>query len=75
MPWVGLQYVIMVFPDHTHLLFNDDPSLKLSSVGWCLLFVFGWAHSDSTRDFLYWLFLRKEPFLCFITVTVYIILI
>ena len=21
MPWVGLQYVIVVFPDHTHLLF------------------------------------------------------
>ena len=21
-PWVGLQYVIVVFPDHTHLLFN-----------------------------------------------------
>ena len=20
-PWVGLQYVIVVFPDHTHLLF------------------------------------------------------
>ena len=21
-PWVGLQYVIVVFPDHTHLLFE-----------------------------------------------------
>ena len=21
MPWAGLQYVIVVFPDHTHLLF------------------------------------------------------
>ena len=21
--WVGLQYVIMVFPDHTHLLFEE----------------------------------------------------
>ena len=21
MPWVGLQYMIVVFPDHTHLLF------------------------------------------------------
>ena len=21
-PWVGLQYVIVVFTDHTHLLFN-----------------------------------------------------
>ena len=21
-PWVGLQYVIAVFPDHTHLLFG-----------------------------------------------------
>ena len=27
-PWVGLQCVIMEFPDHTHLLF-----LKISSVG------------------------------------------
>ena len=22
-PWVGLQYVIVVFPDHTHFLFNQ----------------------------------------------------
>ena len=22
LPWVGLQYVIVVFPDHTHLLFS-----------------------------------------------------
>ena len=22
MPWVGLRCVIVVFPDHTHLLFN-----------------------------------------------------
>ena len=22
-PWVGLQYLIVVFPDHTHLLFNN----------------------------------------------------
>ena len=22
-PWVGLQYVIVVFPDHTHLLFSS----------------------------------------------------
>ena len=21
-PWIGLQYVIVVFPDHTHLLFE-----------------------------------------------------
>ena len=21
-PWVGLQYVIVIFPDHTHLLFS-----------------------------------------------------
>ena len=24
MPWVGLQYVIVVFPDHTDLLFIED---------------------------------------------------
>ena len=23
-PWVGLQYVIVVFPDHTHFLANND---------------------------------------------------
>ena len=23
-PWVGLQYVIMVFSDHTHLLFRSS---------------------------------------------------
>ena len=22
-PWVGLQYLIVVFPDHTHLLFKN----------------------------------------------------
>ena len=22
-PWTGLQHVIVVFPDHTHLLFED----------------------------------------------------
>ena len=25
-PWVGLQYVIVVFPDHTHLLFESTQS-------------------------------------------------
>ena len=25
-PWVGLQYVIVVFPDHTHLLLNQKPA-------------------------------------------------
>ena len=24
-PWVGLQFVIVVFPDHTHLLFENMP--------------------------------------------------
>ena len=31
-PWVGLQYVIVVFPDHTHLLFcnkSRQVTLKL----------------------------------------------
>ena len=28
-PWVGLQYVIVVFPDHTHLLLNDKLQLRL----------------------------------------------
>ena len=25
-PWVGLQCVIVVFPDHTHLLFSHAPT-------------------------------------------------
>ena len=28
-PWVGLQCVIEVFPDHTHLLFNLDSTTVL----------------------------------------------
>ena len=27
---------------------HDDPGIKLSSVGQCLVFVFSWAHCDST---------------------------
>ena len=23
-PWVGLQYVVVVFPDHNHLLFHTS---------------------------------------------------
>ena len=26
-PWVGLQYVIVVFPDHTHFLFDCLPDV------------------------------------------------
>ena len=33
-PWVGLQYMIVVFPDHTHLLF-DTINLGLSMVPFC----------------------------------------
>ena len=29
LPWVGLQYVIVVFPDHTHLLFLSCRSRDL----------------------------------------------
>ena len=28
-PWVGLQFVIVVFPDHTHLLFLNAGSVAL----------------------------------------------
>ena len=36
-PWVGLQCVIVVFPNHTHLLFainekNSDNKIKCSNV-------------------------------------------
>ena len=31
-PWVCLQFVIVVFPDHTHLLISKIPLLNISSV-------------------------------------------
>ena len=31
-PWVGLQYVIVVFPDHTHLLFGVSYMYKAQCV-------------------------------------------
>ena len=27
-PWVGVQYVIVVFPDHTHLFFGEVSTVK-----------------------------------------------
>ena len=30
--WVGLQYVIVVFPDHTHLLFGNLSDVVLSTL-------------------------------------------
>ena len=40
-PWVGLQCVIVVFPDHTHLLFfmqafNKQRNLKLQIYYMCI---------------------------------------
>ena len=32
-PWVGLQYVIVVFPDHTHLLFNPPATMQVNKSG------------------------------------------
>ena len=32
-PWVGLQYVSVVFPDHTHLLFGFTTWLSPQCVG------------------------------------------
>ena len=29
MPWVCLQFVIVIFPDHTHLLFLTQATMKL----------------------------------------------
>ena len=34
-PWVGLQCVIVVFPDHTHVLFDTkrrDPGISVISI-------------------------------------------
>ena len=31
-PWVGLQCVIVVFPDHTHLLFQGGGSVVVDSL-------------------------------------------
>ena len=33
-PWVGLQYVSVVFPDHTHLLFGFTTWLSPQCVGY-----------------------------------------
>ena len=30
---------------------NDDPSIKLLSMGQCPMFVFGWVHPSSTSGF------------------------
>ena len=30
-PWVGLQYVIVVFPDHTHLLLETNQNPKFQN--------------------------------------------
>ena len=48
--WVGLQCVIVVFPDHTHLLFDPDQArlnvnliwenIRLDRVEYCTLFGF-----------------------------------
>ena len=32
---------------HADLRLNEDPDLKLSSVGQCLMFVFDWSHRGS----------------------------
>ena len=40
MLWGCLRFMIVVFSDHTHLLFfrlNDNPDINLSSVVWCWL--------------------------------------
>ena len=34
-PWVGLQCVIVVFPDHTHLLFSIVKFFSSNSIYWC----------------------------------------
>ena len=32
------------------LRLNDDPEVKLSLVGWCLMLVFVWVHRGSTES-------------------------
>ena len=34
-PWVGLQCVIVVFPDHTHLLFRGKAAVAIVNKGIC----------------------------------------
>ena len=29
-PWVGMQFVIVVFPDHNHLPFGEDSTVVFS---------------------------------------------
>ena len=40
-PWACLQYVIVVFPDHTHLLFNKQCRHWLKAA-LCSMIFFGW---------------------------------
>ena len=35
LPWVGLQCMIVVFPDHTHLLFVNNNDLRMSVEHMC----------------------------------------
>ena len=36
-PWVGQQCVIVVFPDHTHLLFSDLDPHHFNSLSPCVI--------------------------------------
>ena len=53
-----IDYKVLVYKGTTSVIdyevfrLNDGPGAKLSSVGWCLMLVFGWAHHGSTRDVL-----------------------
>ena len=37
-PWVCLQFVVVVFPDHTHLLFLTNPDVNRKKTSIVLLF-------------------------------------
>ena len=49
MPWVGLQCVIVVFPDHTHLLFMaSEPKTNLKLLKYANTFELSESYLDGS---------------------------
>ena len=40
----GSEFPLQLHDVGTDFRLNDDPDIKLSSVGWCLVLVYSWAH-------------------------------
>ena len=56
-PWASLQFVIVVFPDHTHLLFMAHSNhTSFGVVGWTVVCDCGisWSSLLVFKDYYYW---------------------